>query len=162
MTVIEQGSARIMLAGVPPSTAVDLSQFLRVSYGKSYTVKVATDIVNSIPSDMVSFKVPNFLQPYGVQLTSQTDGTFVMYWREPYVPYYIGPYFYEVYVSPGRSLTADYKIYETDKTVFVYRGNDSEYTFMVSFKSEDGVYESLPTEPLVKNLYEKAVPLSIQ
>lgn len=152
----------MMLAGVPPSTAPDLSQLLRVSYGKNYTVKVATDIVNSKSSGIVSFKVPNFLQPYGVHLTSQTDGTFVMYWREPYVPYYVGPFFYEVYVSPGRSLAADFKIYETDRTVFVYRGNDSEYTFMVGFKSEDGVYESLPTEPLVKNLYEDAVPLSIQ
>ena len=161
MTVHEPDSPRLMLITHPRTTSADLAQTLRVIYGKSYDIKVATDVVGSQPTAIVSYKVPHFLQPYKVRLTSRTDGAFMMYWREPHVPYYVGPYYYEVYVYPGRELGAKPQIYETDRPIFQMQGNQSEYTFMVGLRSEDGAFKSYFTQPVAQNLLGENFTLSV-
>lgn len=150
-----------MLITHPLTTAIDLAQTLRVIYGKSYDIKVATDVVGSEPTAIVSYKVPHFLQPYKVRLTSRPEGAFVMYWREPYVPYFVGDFFYEVYVYPGRGLDAKPEIYATDRPVFQLQGNQSEYTFMVGLRSGDGEFKSYLTEPIAINLLGENETLSV-
>lgn len=161
MTVFEANPPRMTIITQPRSTSAELAQTLRVIYGKSYDIKVATDVVGSRPTAIVSYKVPHFLQPYKVRLTSRPDGAFVMYWREPFVPYYVGDFYYEAYVYPGRGLSAKPQIYATDRPVFQFQGNQSEYTFMVGLRSEDGVFKSYLTEPVVQNLLGENLTLSL-
>ncbi|KAJ3637001.1 hypothetical protein MTP99_000499 [Tenebrio molitor] len=161
VTVFEANPPRMTIITQPRSTSAELAQTLRVIYGKSYDIKVATDVVGSRPTAIVSYKVPHFLQPYKVRLTSRPDGAFVMYWREPFVPYYVGEFYYEAYVYPGRGLSAKPQIYATDRPVFQFQGNQSEYTFMVGLRSEDGVFKSYLTEPVVQNLLGENLTLSL-
>ncbi|EFA06595.2 hypothetical protein TcasGA2_TC009509 [Tribolium castaneum] len=161
VTVHEKNSPRMMLITHPFTTSVELAQTLRVVYGKSYDIKVATDVVGSQPTETVSFKVPHFLQPYKVRLTSRPEGAFVMYWREPFVPYFVDDFFYEVYVYPGRDLQGKAQIYATERPVFQFQGNQSEYTFMVGLRSGDGEFKSYLTDPVAINLLGENVTLSV-
>ncbi|XP_044265307.1 uncharacterized protein LOC123011757 [Tribolium madens] len=161
VTIHEVDSPRMMLITHPLTTSVELAQTLRVIHGKTYEIKVATDMVGSQPTDVVSFKVPHFLQPYNVRLTSRPDGAFVMYWREPFVPYFVDDFYYEVYVYPGRDLQGKAMIYPTERPVFQFQGNQSEYTFMVGLRSGDGEFKSYLTDPVAINLLGDNVTLSV-
>lgn len=160
VTILEKNPSRLTIISEPPTTAVDLSQFVRVNYGKSYDVKVAVAGVKSnATTAIVSYKVPHFLQPYKVRLTSQPDGTFMMYWREPFVPYYVGIYFYQIYVYPGRDLTRQHFTFNVNKPIFTFKGNLPEYTFMVGLRSKDGAFKSYLTDPIAKALDGEPTPL---
>ncbi|RZC36556.1 hypothetical protein BDFB_013980 [Asbolus verrucosus] len=161
VTVSERSPARMTIITEPRSASAELAQTLRVVHGKSYDIKVATDAVGAVSTATVPFTVPHFLQPYKVRLTSRPEGTFIVYWREPYVPYYVGDFYYEVYVYPGRSLASKPEIFPTTKPVFIHKGNLTEYTFMVGLRSEDGVFESHLTDPLVQNLDGQVSTLNI-
>ncbi|KAJ8938137.1 hypothetical protein NQ317_002518, partial [Molorchus minor] len=82
-----------------PKPIINLTQItkgsIRVNYGARYDIKVSTNFPGSQATDTVTYKVPTFLQPYKVKVTSIQTERSLIYWSEPYVPYYIDRVYYE-------------------------------------------------------------------
>lgn len=85
-----------MIVTLPASKRVDFVHHLKASYGEKFDIKVSTNFPGSQATDTVTHKVPNFLQPYKVRVTSNPDGAFMIYWSEPFLPHYIPRAYYEV------------------------------------------------------------------
>ncbi|KAJ8933431.1 hypothetical protein NQ314_013987 [Rhamnusium bicolor] len=161
ISAFERSSARYTIVTLPGSKRVDFIYHFKVSYGTKFDIKVSTNFPGSKTTDNVTYKVSNFLQPYKVRITSNPDGAFMIYWSEPFVPYYIDRVYYEVYIYGGTNISSHYEKYYVTRPVLIYKGNESEYTFSVGLVSYDQQYRSLLTDPIVANLNGDVHEISI-
>ncbi|KAK9887275.1 hypothetical protein WA026_021583 [Henosepilachna vigintioctopunctata] len=116
------------------STKFEQACTVPVHYGNIYEISVANDMHGASYSDIVKLKIPNFIQPYDVRLAvNSSNGAFLLYWREPFVPVCNGQYFYEVLVFNDKNVTSrsNYTVFRVNRPGFVYKGNLTEYTFGV-------------------------------
>ncbi|CAH1116481.1 unnamed protein product [Phaedon cochleariae] len=153
ISAFEQNSSRYTIVTLPASKREDFVYHFKVSYGAKFDIKVSTNSVGSQATETVTYKVPSFLQPYKVRVTSNPDGAFMIYWQEPYVPYYVDRVYYEVYVYQGTNISSNYEKYYVTRPVLVYKGNASRYTFSVGLVSYDGQYRSLLSDPIAADIY---------
>nr|CAI5818176.1 unnamed protein product [Callosobruchus analis] len=127
---------------------------MKVDHGEKFDVKISTNFPGSKPTDTVTFKVPGFLQPFKVKISAnEENGSFMIYWQEPYLPYYVDRIFYEVRVYKGSNVTATAENYYVIRPVMVYIGEGIEYTFRVRAVSYDRQFWSPLTDPIVANIY---------
>ncbi|XP_023312551.1 uncharacterized protein LOC111692688, partial [Anoplophora glabripennis] len=161
ISAFERSSARYTIVTLPGSKRVDSVYHFKANYGARFDIKVSTNFPGSQTTDIVTYKVPNFLQPYKVRITSNPDGAFLIYWSEPFVPYYIDRVYYEVYIYRGTNISSNYEKYYVTRPALVYKGNESEYTFCVGLVSYDQQYRSLLTDPIVANLNGDVREISI-
>nr|XP_023028195.1 uncharacterized protein LOC111516249 [Leptinotarsa decemlineata] len=161
ISAFERSSSRYTIVTLPASKRVDYVHHFKVNYGAKFDIKVSTNVAGSQASETVTYKVPNFLQPYKVRVTSNPDGAFMIYWKEPFVSYYIDRVYYEVYVYSGTNISSNYEKYYVTRPVLVYKGNESRYTFSVGLVSYDGQYRSLLTDPIVADVYGDIHEISI-
>ncbi|KAG5877924.1 hypothetical protein JTB14_012002 [Gonioctena quinquepunctata] len=161
ISAFQPESSRYKIITLPASKKVDFVHHFKVDYGVKFDTKVSTNFAGSQPTEIVTYNVPNFLQPYKVRVTSNPDGAFMIYWNEPFVPHYIDRVYYEVYVYRGTNISSNYEKYYVTRSVLVYKGNESQYTFSVGLVSYDGQYRSLLTDPLVADVYGDVHKISI-
>lgn len=76
---------------------VDFIYHFKVSYGEKYDIKVSTNFPGSKATDVITYIVPDFLQPHKVRIAANAEeGAFMIYWAEPFIPDYINKVYYEV------------------------------------------------------------------
>lgn len=128
---------------VEKSTNTTFQAFFNAAYGGIYDVKISTDELGARPSKTVPFHVPYFLQPYNVEVKCQ-NGTYIIAWKEPEVPRFVGQYKYEVIVSVGNTLL-DLSRFDVQKPPFVYKYNlkEGNYTFAVALKTSSRMRSTL-------------------
>ncbi|CAH1110456.1 unnamed protein product [Psylliodes chrysocephalus] len=96
ISAFDYESSRFKIITLPASNRVDLVYHFQTHYGAKYDIKVSTNFPGSKATEAVTYKVPNFLQPYKVRVTSNPEaGAFMIYWQEPYLPYFIDRLYYE-------------------------------------------------------------------
>lgn len=147
---------------LPRTQRADYIYPLKVMYGAKFDIKVSTNYPGAKTTESQTFKVPGFLQPYKVKITTNPDdGAFLIYWSEPYVPYYVGRYYYEVYVYRGAGVSSDYDKFYVTRPVITHKGEDNVYTFIIGLVSVDQRYRSLLTNPIVATSNGDTTELSI-
>lgn len=152
ISAFEKHTSRYVIVTLPRTTQADFIYNLKVNYDEKFNVKLSTTVPKSKTTETVTYTVPGFLQPYRVKITSNPDGAFMIYWAEPYVPYYIDRYYYQVNIYPGVNISTNVEKYYVTRPVIIYKGNESVYTFIVGFVSHDRQHRSLFTRPIVASL----------
>ncbi|VEN36161.1 unnamed protein product [Callosobruchus maculatus] len=154
ISAFQHSTSKYVIVTFPASTRSDFTYRMKVDHGEKFDVKISTNFPGSKPTDTVTFKVPGFLQPFKVKVSAnEENGSFMIYWQEPYLPYYIDRIFYEVRVFKGSNITAAAENYYVIRPVMVYKGEGIEYTFRVRAVSYDRQFWSPLTDPVVANIY---------
>ncbi|CAG9859869.1 unnamed protein product [Phyllotreta striolata] len=162
ISAFDHDSTRYRMVTLPASNRADLLYHFQAYYGAKFDIKVSTNFPGSKAAEAVTYKVPNFLQPYKVRVTSNPEaGAFMIYWQEPYLPYFIDRLYYEVYVYRGYNISEDYEKFYVTRPVLIYKGNESLYTFSVGSVSYDGEYRSLFTDPIAADLYGEVRQINV-
>lgn len=82
---------------MPATKITNFNYHFKVNYGEQYDIKVSTNFPGSKASDVITYKIPGFLQPFKVRIsTNPEEGAFMVYWAEPFVPNYVNKVYYEV------------------------------------------------------------------
>lgn len=128
-----------------------LSHVFTISYGGVYEVSVATGHFNSNYSKPITYLAPPILPPFEIQVVTENNGSYVVYWQERELPASMGKYFYEVLVHEGNTLNeTTAQRFQIDKPPFVYTNSSaSTYTFAVRIKTWKGL-KSVTSELLSK------------
>ncbi|XP_050504566.1 uncharacterized protein LOC114337879 [Diabrotica virgifera virgifera] len=154
VSVFDHETSHYTIVTLPASRRVDFIHHFKAYYGAKFDIKVSTNFPGSKATETVTYKVPNFLQPYKVRISSnQSAGAFMIYWKEPYVPYFIDRLYYEVYIYKGFNTSKNFEKFYVTRPVFIYKGNESEYTFRVGSVSYDHEYRSMLTNPIFADVY---------
>lgn len=97
MSVREHRLTEYKIITLPATSKVDFVYHLKANYGSQYDIKVSTNYPGSMATDIITFKVPYFLQPYKVRIAANEDeGALMIYWTEPFIPNYVTKVYYEV------------------------------------------------------------------
>lgn len=97
ISALEHHATDYKVVTLPATKRVDFLYHFKVNYGDQYDIKVSTNFPGSKATDVITYKVPEFLQPYKVRVAAnEEEGAFMIYWTEPFVPYYVNKVYYEV------------------------------------------------------------------
>nr|CAH7737275.1 unnamed protein product [Callosobruchus chinensis] len=154
ISAFQHSTSKYVIVTFPASTRSDFTYRMKVDHGEKFDVKISTNFPGSKPTDTVTFKVPGFLQPFKVKVSAnEENGSFMIYWQEPYLPDYIDRIFYEVRIYKGSNITSTAENYYVIRPVMVYKGEGIEYTFRVRAVSYGRQFWSPLTDPIVANIY---------
>lgn len=128
-----------------------LSHVFNISYGGIYDISIATGRHNASYSKPITYRAPAILPPFEIQVVTESNGSYVVYWQERELPPSMGKYFYEVLVHEGNSLNeTTAQRFQVDKPPFVYSNSSATtYTFAVRIKTAKGL-KSVTSELLSK------------
>ncbi|XP_056638823.1 uncharacterized protein LOC130446532 isoform X1 [Diorhabda sublineata] len=154
ISLFDHETTHYTIITLPPSNRVDFSHPFQTYYGAKFDIKVSSNFPGSEATKIVTYKVPNFLEPYKVKISTNLEaGAFMLYWKEPYVPSFIDRLYYEVYIYKSLNTSDVFEKYYVTRPVLIYKGDEPQYMFRVGSVSYDGQYRSVLTDPLVADVY---------
>ncbi|CAG9822420.1 unnamed protein product [Phaedon cochleariae] len=133
--------------------ATELYRVFSVSYGGVYEVKMASGSFSGPYSKPVTYTAPSIQAPYEVRVLAESNGSYIISWKESSLPSNIGKYQYEVLVHEGNTLDEkSAQKFEVDKPPFVYtNGSFDMFTFAVRIRTGKGL-RSVTSEAVSKEI----------
>ncbi|KRT81787.1 Fibronectin domain-containing protein [Oryctes borbonicus] len=131
----------------PNITQDQVSKVFSVCQGGKYEIIVATDVENAIPSGKIIYTPPPIPPPLEIQVASEINGSYFIYWEEHKKPSVNINYTFEVLINEGNTINrSTAQVFEVDKPPFVYTNTTgSIYSFAVQLKTQDD-YRSVLSE----------------
>ncbi|XP_046665505.1 sortilin-related receptor-like isoform X3 [Homalodisca vitripennis] len=133
-----------------PTSEVDLQHTFFIQYGGRYNVCVSTSVMGSAEGPCVEYWARQLPPPHQLQVLQETNGSYVLYWRQDQLPANLSSndYHYVVLVSPGSSLNiSTAKELKTNSAPYFFSPEDEDtiYSYAVVLETNAG-YRSLPSE----------------
>lgn len=147
MTVHERVKNITKILTFPNTTQDQISRVFTVSQGGVYEITVSTDVVDAIPAPTFVYTPPAIPPPLEIQVVSETNGSYFVYWQEHKKPSVSVNYTFEVLISEGRKIIeSTAQRFEVDNPPFLYADSTEDVcSFAVQLKTQDG-YRSVLSE----------------
>ncbi|KAF5282013.1 hypothetical protein FQA39_LY00537 [Lamprigera yunnana] len=161
ITTLEKSTNKLSHHTKLESKETELTHKFKITYGGVYEVKVSTNVEDAVYTPSVIYHAPPILAPRELRVSTEINGSYVLWWRKGEIPSEMGSHKYEIFVSEGNILNKTSAIkYEVHEPPFVFPNvTTSMYTFGVQLVSEKG-YRSLTSE--ISGHNDKQVQASIE